>query len=1411
MKQIVLYFFLLSQISLMLFADSFVLKINPSTAKQNQLQSLNGKLSKVLKKSVSKSNASMSANSALTELDKYYTFNGTTKELDDLKKSIEIEEIETNYIYRIESDCYPEPTDKLYTEQWALKAVNALKAWQFATGKGVKVAVVDTGIDYLNKQLKSNLWINEAEDLNNNRTFEPWSSKETYEGVSGDLNGIDEDGNGYEDDVIGYDFVNQYIKNIGDASDIDADPQDENGHGTSVSGVIAAKKDDEEIIGLAYDSRIMTLRAFDVSGNAESDDIAASIIYAASNGAKVINLSFGEVFESGLIRSAIKYANGMGAIVVAAAGNNNWANPHFPSDFDEVISVSGIDENLSKFGSSNYGNFISISAPGRNILTLDLGNRTKNIAGTSFSAPYVAATAALMLELNPNLTHSQIRSMLESNADDAGKPGWDSIFGAGRLNAGNALENLAVSNIEIKGISNDNFYNLSKENIAIEITATNPLLESQTLYLGIGENPKEWNTIFTTRENIYGHKVELNINTIIGKINLVDTLYTLRFEQKLKNLNTLERRLNFNLVSKDANEILYSNLIYSLFEDKYVQMFSAVTSFKSNFSVRVVDKLNQTYKVYEEYEKKSNFHTVLVKDLIDLQKHDVYFIATIGKDSKILPLINYQPGPSKNDLVPILAMQEKQYNLPFVFLNSNVSENLYEGVSSIATNDFDNLGYGRTRTFAFDSGKNQFIAKDSSATFYIPVGFGDSNKDGIEEIYQTGDYSNILTQAGPKNGNPFSNLIYQSDGTTKAGGSRMFDLDNDGSPELIGRNDSAYYSIKFNGGYDQLTIAKMPDGIIGANSIDKASAVGDFDGDGKNELAFMNERGMLYVFEYDNGKYNLEYVDSNRYSSSSQYLVSGDIDGDGKKELITLTNSPVPLYSIVNGYDELWHLRVYKSTNLNSYELRYNNYIYGVRVGFINKVNQFYKNSIAVGNLTGSKGEEIAVSVFPNLYVFSTGGGSDYLAPVHFERNSFSPGMIIYDFDKNGKNELGFTSFTGTKFIESDPYAIPKPRIFKAFSLTDQRLRIELREPLGTYQHVEYRLLGDSIWTVRKRINKFLSGLINIDSLQTNKLYEVRVQFDYVNSTGDTLPSKYSDTLLMLPHFPYSVKNIEVNDNKIFVKYNGALPLTYLENSIASVKLNGVNLIIQNILTKGDSSAVISFIDNTPLASGQISLKLISFEDRFSTLTLPFDTTFNYSSVNMNGKFFVKSFEVMNDGTNRVMIKFSDLVSSESIDLTKLEISNNGRIDSYNVIDSILYLVLSSETIDYNKGSYKKITLNGIKNTNGVLIDDNSKSILIGSAPNDLSNVYIYPQPVKLSSCDKVRFGNISPKSKITILDIDGTYIQTLNEYDANGGTEWNLLKASGERIKPGIYLFKVESEDSRVSHSDLIKFAILP
>ena len=140
----------------------------------------------------------------------------------ELKKNPEVELVERNTIFRVDSA----PNDPFYTNQWALATINAEKAWQKATGKGIRIGIVDTGIDYTHVELKNQLWINPKEDINHDGIFEPWASTEIRSGVTGDLNGIDDDSNGFVDDVIGYDFVDQTVGNVGDYSNPDPDPNE---------------------------------------------------------------------------------------------------------------------------------------------------------------------------------------------------------------------------------------------------------------------------------------------------------------------------------------------------------------------------------------------------------------------------------------------------------------------------------------------------------------------------------------------------------------------------------------------------------------------------------------------------------------------------------------------------------------------------------------------------------------------------------------------------------------------------------------------------------------------------------------------------------------------------------------------------------------------------------------------------------------------------------------------------------------------------------------------------------------------------------------------------------------------------------------------------------------------------------
>ena len=286
----------------------------------------------------------------------------------------EIELVQPNHIFRIDSPAKasPEasaeefiPNDSLFTSQQALKRIRAPEAWKVTKGsRDVLIAVIDTGIELDHPDLQKNIWINSAEDLNQNGVVD-----------STDINGIDDDGNGFVDDVIGWDFTDApSFPDGGDYLERDNNPADENGHGTAVAGIISAVADNHiGISGLAPECRVIALRAGTSLGLLEEDDVAAAIVYAVEMGAKVINMSFGDVVVSPLLRDVIGYAHSRGVVLVASAGNSATNTLHYPSGFAETISVGATtsDDLLASF--SNFGTTLDITAPGLNVWSTSIG------------------------------------------------------------------------------------------------------------------------------------------------------------------------------------------------------------------------------------------------------------------------------------------------------------------------------------------------------------------------------------------------------------------------------------------------------------------------------------------------------------------------------------------------------------------------------------------------------------------------------------------------------------------------------------------------------------------------------------------------------------------------------------------------------------------------------------------------------------------------------------------------------------------------------------------------------------------------------------------------------------------------------------------------------------------------------
>ncbi len=318
-----------------------------------------------------------------------------------------------------------EPNDPAWRDQWSLPIVRAPEAWNITHSKGIVIAIVDSGIYLQHPDLRGVLWTNPRE-------------------IAG--NGLDDDGNGKVDDMHGWHFFHQWN---GSAWEPYENPivEDDLGHGTHVSGIAAAETNNSiGIAGLSWGAQVMPVKVLDQDGRGWAYDVAQGIVYAANNGARIINLSLGDPNLNPLYQDAVNYAYGKGALLVAAAGNYDLPI-YYPAACSHVMAVAATGYQDERLDFCNRGPEMDIAAPGYEVYSTWIEPYLyRRARGTSQATPHIAGAAALLWTWRPDWTNDQIEQRLESTADDVNRsthPGWDAFLGWGRLNVFKALEGLA--------------------------------------------------------------------------------------------------------------------------------------------------------------------------------------------------------------------------------------------------------------------------------------------------------------------------------------------------------------------------------------------------------------------------------------------------------------------------------------------------------------------------------------------------------------------------------------------------------------------------------------------------------------------------------------------------------------------------------------------------------------------------------------------------------------------------------------------------------------------------------------------------------------------------------------------------------------------------------------------------------
>jgi len=862
---------------------------------------------------------------------------------------------EPNYIMT----AFVAPNDTFYSSQgawgqdyedlWNLHKIRCEEAWDSfsedgsagyeTAGEGIVVAVIDTGVDYTHPELQNNIWLNDGE-------------------IAG--NGIDEDGNGFIDDIHGYNFA------YGDSN-----VMDKYGHGTHCAGTIAAEGNNSEgIIGVAPKAKIMVLKGLGDNGRGSTSALAECVIYAVDNGADVLSNSWGGWGASYLLRDVFHYAHRKGRVCTAASGNDyrfiqDDDTPVYPACIDTVIAVGASTELDVHADFANYGFFLDVIAPGGGYVNLNQGddpNNARNIistmsdssgiagtypqlkipntsgywrlSGTSMACPHVSGLAALLLSKYPKLNAEAARYIIRESADKLGYPGFNTMNGHGRIDAGAAMvhEGIYINKLVIDDSTTGNGNGnpepgeqlsllLTLISIGADMSDISATIASEDLYAVITNNTAQYGVIKSGEEGSNSFSISID--------NEVPASYEIPFT-----LNITAQGGSYNgsypftvKVLVAENLVLVSGNNQSGFQESRLQepLVVQLVGGEDEYPIanhRVTFELIEGSGILSDTEVSTDY----------LGRAQVYLnLGEVNQGARaLIHIIKATAEGLENRPIEFTAFA---HNIPINFkkvwdLDENYPD-LFNGrehkVDGLAIGDIDDDGRkeiymacfvynpnGRTISIFEEDGDDSYTLVwhyESTGWYYAALAVGDIDRDGKEELVVGSGIGRIYAIDDVGNNDfEITQILDLYPRINKVRGIEIDDVGQlDNLPDLVicGASDNSswdkHYLFVYShyGTAGQHSYLKKYEYSGGSPSFGSEIIIGDADLDGNHEIIFeLGHRGptRIYRYEYDQGTGGFTKKVSEVVGNDIRpaELALGDFDSDGSDEIFAYGSIFVP-------------------------------------------------------------------------------------------------------------------------------------------------------------------------------------------------------------------------------------------------------------------------------------------------------------------------------------------------------------------------------------------------------------------------------------------------------------------------------------------------------------------------------------